>query len=139
MASFVYGGGGGMQIFFRLKMQNLRIGVSYGVQTCFGTHFGPFRPFLDRSPHQKLFAPKGTACRNFCRKKCIFWDQLVPLLPFWSKKFLDPKFGPRPSNTFEWHQKPICSILIHLKLTTWQKKQVEISAFFGPRGCSMPP
>ena len=40
------------------------------------------------------------------------------------------RFDSRPSNTFEWCQKPICSILIHLKLTTWQKQQVEISAFF---------
>ena len=31
------------------------------------------------SPDRKVFAPKGTACRNFCRKKCRFWDQLVPL------------------------------------------------------------
>ena len=28
-----------------LKMHYLRIGVSYEGQTCFATHYGPFRPF----------------------------------------------------------------------------------------------
>ncbi len=82
----------------------------------------PSGPFWIAHPTKKYLHPKAQPEGISVEKKCIFWDQLVPLLPFWSKNFLDPKFGPRPSNTFEWRQKSICSILIHLKLTIWQKK-----------------
>ena len=41
---FATGGGNDMQLV-DLKMHYLRIGVSYEGQTCFATHYGPFRPF----------------------------------------------------------------------------------------------
>ena len=130
--------GGQCRFLFRLKMQNLGIGMSYAVQTCFGTHFGPFRPFLGRSPHRKVFEPKSTGCRNFCRKKCRFLTSHNPFVPFGCKYFLGRKFGSRPSNTFECRHKPLYSILVHLKLTTWQEKYVEISAFFSGKALNAP-
>ena len=44
---FATGGGGNDMQLVDLKMHYLRIGVSYEGQTCFATHYGPFRPFLD--------------------------------------------------------------------------------------------
>ena len=41
-------------------MQNLGIGVSYELQTCFGTHYGPLRPFWDAHPAEKYVHPWGT-------------------------------------------------------------------------------
>ena len=42
---FCYGGRKNDMQLVDLKMHYLRIGVSYEGQTCFATHYGPFRPF----------------------------------------------------------------------------------------------
>ena len=76
--------------FFWLKLQNLRIGVSYEAQTCFGTHFGPFRPFLDRVIYRKVFSPKSTACRNFWRKNADFGTNWSHFCLFGPKDFWVP-------------------------------------------------
>ena len=102
--------GGKCRFFFSLNIQNLGIGVSKRVQTCFGTHYGPLRPFLGRAPHRKVCAPKGTPPQKFLPKKmqilglagpiCACWVQIL----FGVHRFQKPVNLPLPHSEYPYFE-----------------------------------